>query len=213
MPSALPFKVFILDSKCAYSFVVCDHLDHSSRRFRLVTVECVKRSKEKRARSISGSEAGGGKSKRARLNSTMDPSVNHTTMPPQDSGGKDMGNGSSTDAGESNRIAGGESGSSEMEKEAGTGEAEERAGEVGDKEGDDARKADFGRLTDLADALLQAGQHDIYQQTKEELEEAAAAAAAAHAARAAVTGEFSGSGASSEPPAQPTLGKTTKKKS
>lgn len=46
------------------------------------------------------------------------------------------------------------------------------------------RREDFGRLTELADALLQAGQHDVYQQTKEDLEEAAEVAAA-RAARAA----------------------------
>ncbi|CAN0490145.1 unnamed protein product, partial [Laminaria digitata] len=31
------------------------------------------------------------------------------------------------------------------------------------------RRRNFERLTDLADALLQAGQHDVYQQTREDL--------------------------------------------
>lgn len=52
-------------------------------------------------------------------------------------------------------------------------------------EAEKKRKGDFGRLTELADALLQAGQHDVYQQTKEDLEEAAEAAAA----RASSSGE------------------------
>lgn len=54
---------------------------------------------------------------------------------------------------------------------------------------DKKRREDFGRLTDLADALLQAGQHDVYQVTKEELEEAATAAAEAEASRSSAMGE------------------------
>lgn len=46
------------------------------------------------------------------------------------------------------------------------------------------RREKFSRLTDLADGLLQAGMHDVYQLTKEELEEAAAEAAEKAAARA-----------------------------
>lgn len=64
------------------------------------------------------------------------------------------------------------------------GRTEEDAGGEAEKK----RREDFGRLTDLADGLLQAGQHDIYQQTRDDLEEGAAAAAAAEAARAATTG-------------------------
>lgn len=51
------------------------------------------------------------------------------------------------------------------------------------------RREDFGKLTDLADSMLHAGQHDVYHQTREELEESAAAAAEASAVRASTAGE------------------------
>lgn len=51
------------------------------------------------------------------------------------------------------------------------------------------RREKFSRLTDLADGLLQAGMHDVYQLTKEELEEAAAEAAEMAAARASSSGK------------------------
>ena len=51
------------------------------------------------------------------------------------------------------------------------------------------RREDFGRLTDLADGLLQAGLHDVYQLTKEEMEEAAAEAVEKERGWASSSGE------------------------
>lgn len=82
-------------------------------------------------------------------------------------------------------------GNSDQEKKEGS--SDDAAGRTDSTSIEDSeekkRQEEFGRLTDLADGLLQAGQHDVYQQTKEELEEGAAAAAEAEAARSSAVGK------------------------
>ena len=69
----------------------------------------------------------------------------------------------------------------------GSAAEQESSSSAGEEERE--RREKFSRLTDLADGLLQAGTHDVYQLTKEELEEAAAEAAEKAAARASSSGK------------------------